>query len=867
MGLFSCQPLESRRLLAATTILSDGFDGSLTGWKVASQSAGTDWAVEQSGFGGVSAHSGQYMGYAAGNDFGGDPQNPVVQPGTDVVLYHAVDLTGYSNAFLSFWYNIPSLGPGSQFQVTVVNTVTGISTSNPVFTSSSATTGWQQAQVNISSYAGSSQNTEFFYSGSGGQGVYLDDVSVYTYAPTLTTTPTATLPLPIPDETTANNDPVTFDVKYASSVPIESLSVGNNIQVLFNGNPDGDASFQSMQVNGDGSIDATYSFLPLNGQWDDSTRGTYSIDVKNASVLDTDGDAVAGGVIGTFNSTIPGPIDISVSPIITNDVTGPAGTALPKIQLSLFGSMAASDINYAADIYIADAESVSANAPGQLIGELPFSFSPVVGNSEVDLDPSSAGLTIPANLAPGTYVLGVHVIPETQGYSDPDDSNNWAVVGDATVQAAANHPTIVTVMVLYTSATADQLGGQIAVQQKINSAIATANTAFLNSNINVQLQLVYSGEIFYTESGDIDTDLSRLQTPGDGFLDQAQSLRNQYAADLVSLWTATETNGTIGEAYIAGATTDANLAYSVVVATQMDDYTFAHEIGHNFGAGHAAGDSSGDNTDQGLYSYSHGYRFSDSTGDQFHDIMSYPPGTTIPYYSNPNVDYLGIPTGTAQANNALTISEDAASVANYRTPPRVAAVSVSSPSINLKGSVKITATGVSAGTQGGNPQVTFYRDYTGTGVFSLTDPVIGIDKKPNGGWMINVKAKSLPAGNMTIFAVVSDSTGASSAPVKCTLDVIDQPPVIKKFTAKVARNNFVTLAASASDADGSVTQLIMWVDSNGNDLPDSGEESFKGKSVLHTRLAVQAGVSYTFMAIAYDNNGVASAVKQVQFVG
>ena len=51
-----------------------------------------------------------------------------------------------------------------------------------------------------------------------------------------------------------------------------------------------------------------------------------------------------------------------------------------------------------------------------------------------------------------------------------------------------------------------------------------------------RVRLVYKGEVSYTETGDIETDLARLANPSDTFIDNVHTLRNQYGADVVSLW-------------------------------------------------------------------------------------------------------------------------------------------------------------------------------------------------------------------------------------------------------------------------------------------------------------------------------------------
>src|SRR6187402_1628307 len=77
----------------------------------------------------------------------------------------------------------------------------------------------------------------------------------------------------------------------------------------------------------------------------------------------------------------------------------------------------------------------------------------------------------------------------------------------------------VDVMVLYTAAARNGAGGTAAMQSLIDLAVAEANEAYSNSDITNELNLVYRGEVVYTESGNAVTDLNRLQATADGQLD------------------------------------------------------------------------------------------------------------------------------------------------------------------------------------------------------------------------------------------------------------------------------------------------------------------------------------------------------------
>ena len=72
-----------------------------------------------------------------------------------------------------------------------------------------------------------------------------------------------------------------------------------------------------------------------------------------------------------------------------------------------------------------------------------------------------------------------------------------------------------------------------------------------------------------------------------------------------------------------------------------------------------------------MTAYAHGYRFN-AGGTVYHDIMSYDPGETIPYFSNPRLSYLGVPIGTAKsADAARTITLSLPYVAGYRKTANV----------------------------------------------------------------------------------------------------------------------------------------------------------------------------------------------------
>ena len=247
-------------------------------------------------------------------------------------------------------------------------------------------------------------------------------------------------------------------------------------------------------------------------------------------------------------------------------------------------------------------------------------------------------------------------------FQQPDTSA--AAASDAVTTAAAPANTTVDLLVVYTSTARSRQGGQAAMNALIAMSVDLANQAYRNSQIAMQLRLVRAAEVSYAETGNISTDLSRLRSTTDGFMDSVHQLRNQSKADMVAL--IVDNGGSYcGIAYVMAngpRASFASYAFSVTDRDCVSNNTLTHELGHNMGDAHdrASGGS-------GVFPYSYGYR--DPVG-KFRTIMAYAcPNVSCPrvkYFSNPKIKINGRPAGIDHRINPANSADNARSMNEVR---------------------------------------------------------------------------------------------------------------------------------------------------------------------------------------------------------
>ncbi|MFN7139282.1 MAG: M12 family metallo-peptidase [Limisphaerales bacterium] len=390
---------------------------------------------------------------------------------------------------------------------------------------------------------------------------------------------------------------------------------------------------------------------------------------------------------------------------------------------------------------------------GHLEGEEYSSFVAVVSGEVVmmNIRPGREGLYQVRYVEGDLHV--VHKIDETQfppcetGPAQAIDAAPVAAKGKGDPTADAGN--VIDVMVVYTPSARAAAGGTSAIQALINLAITESNTAYQQSLINPRLRLVYVGEIAYTEASTFSQDLTRLQNPSDGYMDEVHTLRNLHGADMVSLWVNNSASCGIG--YLMNTLSSGFEAYAfstVHYSCATGYYSFGHELGHNMGCAHDR-----DNAGGGLNPYSYGWRFHGTNGVQYRTIMAYAPGTRIQRFSNPDVTYFGTPTGVPignanQAHNAQTINNSAFTIANFRQ-------SSGSPVIATQPQSQTVAAGATASfsvSVTGTPPFTYQWRKNGSSIASATASSYTIH---------NVQAGD--AGNYSV--VVSNSVGSATSSV------------------------------------------------------------------------------------------------------
>lgn len=245
-----------------------------------------------------------------------------------------------------------------------------------------------------------------------------------------------------------------------------------------------------------------------------------------------------------------------------------------------------------------------------------------------------------------------------------------------TINSDENALAVINVLIVYTAAAKRYIETTLksSIDLAIDAAMQKANEASINSQLNIDFNLVHSYLTDYQEVNS-NADLDNLTNPDDGKLDEVHALRRQYNADLVMLIPDVEFTGGLGWR-IGDSKGSAAHGFALSRVQQFSwTYTVVHEMAHNMGCGHHNDQKT--QPGPGIWPYSGGWKGT-INGENKCTIMTYgdafywSDGSSyeeIPYFSSPNITYPGsnVTIGNAQtADNARTIRQTKHAIASYK---------------------------------------------------------------------------------------------------------------------------------------------------------------------------------------------------------
>lgn len=308
-----------------------------------------------------------------------------------------------------------------------------------------------------------------------------------------------------------------------------------------------------------------------------------------------------------------------------------------------------------------------------------YRFIATLGKNGVDGQVQTpAGLYYLRSANGGNWLIDVNA----SGLQNPTRHESWQIPGQAsdtnqiinalastvnpgTISPAASDgpaTNVVTLLVL----TAPSFAGDT----RLNQLLTIANQAYIDSGVNIHLQLLKAEPVNYGNASPNNNALTELTGSGHGQpvggLPDVRALRDGDQADIVMLIRPFQypDHQSCGVSWVNGV--DASYGYSVVSdgsspsGYYCSDYTFVHELGHALGASHDREHSGV----PGLFAYCYGY----GVPGVFGTIMSYV-RPRIGKFSNPNINCSAsspYACGTATEDNARCLNETAPMVAAFR---------------------------------------------------------------------------------------------------------------------------------------------------------------------------------------------------------
>ena len=226
---------------------------------------------------------------------------------------------------------------------------------------------------------------------------------------------------------------------------------------------------------------------------------------------------------------------------------------------------------------------------------------------------------------------------EKNQHGETVDSNNELEIVDNLLEGNTC-PTKINLLVLYTK---NAKNNCLSVESTARIAVGYMNSAIKNSGIaNTRIQIAGITELTtFNESGNLNDDVEKYSG-----LFQTAFLRATYKADIVLLLAHDDSYTNAG--IVREINKDSGSVYALShISYASSKNNVAHEIGHLLGCHHFS--TSVVTPDKAS--------FFTKSGKTYRTIVMNSSKNRIPYYSNPNVKYLGKRTGRSDEFNAQQI--------------------------------------------------------------------------------------------------------------------------------------------------------------------------------------------------------------------
>ncbi|MDH5228531.1 MAG: M12 family metallo-peptidase [Gammaproteobacteria bacterium] len=267
------------------------------------------------------------------------------------------------------------------------------------------------------------------------------------------------------------------------------------------------------------------------------------------------------------------------------------------------------------------------------------------------------GWLIDEQLAQFVSAANVNDALQLPGQDNSNSSNVSISATPLSITPRGTHVTVIDVLVLHGSDLVQKYPQQT-LQTRVNDLFASANAAFANSLIGIEVRPVFVAQLNVDSTLDNAAILSAM-TNGQGGFATVSTLRQIHGADLVTFIRPfnVQTNGNCGVSWLngdSGTELRATSGFSVVSEgadgqNLCHEFTLAHELGHGMGSAHETANA----TSQGVFPYSYGH----GVPDVFGTVMSYV-APQVGLFSNPNVNTCAARScGLAnQADNSLSLN-------------------------------------------------------------------------------------------------------------------------------------------------------------------------------------------------------------------